>query len=234
MKITPKILSIPPYLSTRWENVTALRVEGGNLLVSLADGTICSIPDLSEETINTVFATHAQISEKIESEKEDLSGLVSGMRSGIKDIFGLFSKLGENSITSLGKVLEHDPSNTEMPNLPDEIVKKVELLLNIIPQEDVLEMPPAESGCNCMYCQINRILRQETPHAETDLLSSEEPVEETELEFSQWNVENIDEKLYKVTNKLDPKEEYRVFLGDPIGCTCGKPHCDHILAVLRS
>jgi len=234
MKITPKILSIPPHLSTRWENVTALRVEEGALLVSLHDGSVCSIPDLSEETINTIFATHAQVSESLETEKEDISALASGMRSGIKDIFGLFSKLGDSSVPSIGKVLEHDPTNAELPDLPEEIVKKVQLLLEVIPREDILEMPEAEPGCNCMYCQINRILRQEEPHQESDLLSSDETVEETELEFSQWNVENIDEKLYKVTNKLDPKEEYRVFLGDPIGCTCGKAHCDHILAVLRS
>lgn len=205
-------------------------------MVSLQDGTVCSIPDLPEETINTIFSTHARASETTGAETGDVSMLVGDLRSGMKDLFGLFSKLGDPSISSLGKILEHDPENSGLPDLPEEMVKKVELLLNIIPKEDILEMPEAEPGCNCMYCQINRILRQEHSlhEEESDSLLSEEPVEETELEFSQWNVENIDDKLYKVTNKLDPKEEYRVFLGDPIGCTCGKAHCDHVLAVLRS
>jgi hypothetical protein len=35
-------------------------------------------------------------------------------------------------------------------------------------------------------------------------------------------------------NPLDHKEHYNVFLGDPIGCSCGNNNCEHIQAVLKS
>ena len=42
-----------------------------------------------------------------------------------------------------------------------------------------------------------------------------------------------DEKMFTVTNRLDKNEKFNVYLGKPIGCTCGKEGCEHILAVLR-
>lgn len=239
MKITPKILSIPPYLSTQWEYVTSIRVVDAQLLVALKDGTTCSIPNLTQETIDLVFKCHSEASEAIKESKEDLKTVLEGVRTGFSELFSTIGKLGATTMGSIGKALEHDPKNAHLPNIPPEMEEKVKMLLNIIPEEDILAMPEAEPGCNCMYCQINRILRQaaRTKHSETPELLTEqeaEPVEEKDLEFTEWTVEPISEKLYKVTNKLDPKEEYRVFLGNPIGCTCGKPHCEHILAVLRS
>jgi len=234
MKITKKILSLPPYISTRWEFISSLHVNEGVLTVHLKDGTTCSVPDLSKETLATIFTHHVETTETAPDESEEITKLMGGIRSGFKDVMNMFTKLGANAMTSLGKVLEHDPNHANLPDLPPEMIKKVELLLNIIPQEDLLDMPESVPGCNCMYCQINRILR----HAKLDqpdfLEQGGEPVEETELEFTEWIVENIEDKIYKVTNKLDPNEEYRVFLGNPIGCTCGKEHCEHILAVLRS
>ena len=239
MKITPKIFSIPPYLSTSWENVASLRVSEDLLMVTLKDGAICIIPNLPKEIIAQIFTHHAESIESKSPQKENVAVLVEGMHTGFKDLIAMLTKVGSNAITSLGKALEHDPRNAHLPPLPPEMVEKVKLLINIIPKEDVLAMPEAENNCNCMYCQINRILRQtllieEAP--KPDLIAEEpaEHIEEKDLEFSEWIIEPISEKLYRVTNKLDPKEEYRVFLGDPIGCTCGKPHCEHVLAVLRS
>ena len=42
------------------------------------------------------------------------------------------------------------------------------------------------------------------------------------------------DKLFTVVNKLDPQENYHVYLGHPVGCTCGKQGCEHILVVLKS
>ena len=33
---------------------------------------------------------------------------------------------------------------------------------------------------------------------------------------------------------LDPNEHYNVFLGTPLGCTCGEKDCEHIRAVLST
>lgn len=239
MKITSKVFSIPPYISTRWEFVSSLRIVDNQLHVTLKDSTTCVIPHLPQETIDQIFSFHADSIEATPP-KEDLTLILEGVRTGFKELISMFSKVKGNAIGSIGRALEHDPDNASLPDLPPEMVKKVTLLLNIIPKEDILAMPEAENGCNCMYCQINRILRAailtEQREGSPDILveSETEPVEEQELSFSEWIVEPIAEKLYKVTNKIDPKEEYRVFLGDPIGCTCGKSHCEHVLAVLRS
>lgn len=239
MKITPKIFSVPPYLSTQWENVSSLRVSEDLLMVTLKDGSSCVIPNLPKETITQIFSFHADSMETGGHQKEEVTVLLEGMRTGFKDLVAMLTKLGANAVTSLGKALEHDPKNANLPPLPPEMIEKVKLLHNIIPPEDIMAMPEAEPNCNCMYCQINRILRKDHVSEETakpDLLTNESPenIEEKDLEFSEWIVEPVSEKLYRVSNKLDPKEEYRVFLGDPIGCTCGKPHCEHVLAVLRS
>lgn len=239
MKITPQLLSIPPFISTQWTNVSSLRVVDEKLVVSLKDGSSCSIPNLPQAVIDQVFACHSEFLETPSLQKEQLENIIEGVRTGFKELFSMIGKLGANAMGSIGKALEHDPKNANLSPIPPEMEEKVRLLLNIIPEEDLLNMPEAQPNCNCMYCQINRILRQALAAKKglsPDLLEehNEEPVEEKELQFTEWVVEPIADKLYKVTNKLDPKEEYRVFLGEPIGCTCGKPHCEHVLAVLRS
>ena len=237
MKLTPKIFSIPPYISTRWEFILSLRVTDDVLMVTLKDGTICTIPNLPKETIDQIFAFHAEAEEAQDQERENLQPLLESMKMGFKDLMQMLSKLGATAVGSIGKALEHDPQNANLPELPQDMVKKVQLLLNVIPKEDILAMPEGIPGCHCMYCQINGILRRAIEGREgsaPDALAESEPVEEKDLQFSEWIVESIGDKLYKVTNKLNHSEEFRVFLGDPIGCTCGKPHCEHVLAVLRS
>ena len=234
MKITANIFSIPPYISTRWEFVLSLRVTDDVLVVTLRDGTICTIPNLPKETIEQIFAFHAEAEETQDKERENLQPLLESMKTGFKDLMQMLSKLGANALGSIGKALEHDPQNANLPGLPPDMVKKVQLLLNVVPKEDILAMPEGVPGCNCMYCQINGILRRAIGGRDSDLLAESEPVEEKDLQFSEWIVEPVADKLYKVSNKLNHSEEYRVFLGEPIGCTCGKPHCEHVLAVLRS
>ncbi len=144
----------------------------------------------------------------------------------------------------MGQVMQHNPAYSGLPPIPDEVATKIAALSKIIPEDDLLAMPAAEPNCNCMYCQINRILRAQagigdqsiedktpdTPQVPT----GEEKVSEEDLKFEQWKVQLIRENMYQVSNKLDSSEEYTVFLGTPVGCTCGKPNCEHIVAVLRS
>jgi hypothetical protein len=95
---------------------------------------------------------------------------------------------------------------------------------------DLSSFPKGEPHCNCPYCQIFRTLAQE----EAPPAPIEEPVSDADLKFRTWDIKQIDEKLYCVTNAGDPKEQYNVFLGKPFGCTCGKDQCIHIDEVLRS
>jgi len=62
----------------------------------------------------------------------------------------------------------------------------------------------------------------------------EEEVSDEDLTFQDWEVKQEGDKLYLVTNPLDRDERYRVFLGKPLGCTCGKTNCEHIRMVLSS
>ena len=66
---------------------------------------------------------------------------------------------------------------------------------------------------------------------------TEEPLEEVtdeDLKFRTWDIKQPGKKLYLVTNPLDNNENYNVFLGKPVGCTCGQKYCEHIKAVLNS
>ena len=72
------------------------------------------------------------------------------------------------------------------------------------------------------------------PPAKPPALTQEEEVTDRDLSFQQWAIEQTGDKLFCVTNKLDRLEKYNVFLGDPVGCTCGIQGCEHILAVLKS
>ena len=66
---------------------------------------------------------------------------------------------------------------------------------------------------------------------------SQEAVEEVtidDLRFREWDIKQTGDKLYTVANPLHAEEHYTVFLGSPIGCTCGEQNCQHIRAVLNS
>jgi hypothetical protein len=81
-----------------------------------------------------------------------------------------------------------------------------------------------------MHCQVARAI-----HNESSLKKeNEDIVTEEDLRFRIWDIHQTGEKLYTVTNPLDPREQYNVFLGSPLGCTCGQNNCDHIKAVLSS
>jgi hypothetical protein len=236
MKITPKILSIPPYISTTWDQVTSLRVVEKSLFISLKDGCQCTILDLPKELIDQIFSFHAADMEKPPVRMAEENPFIHGLQTGFKELVGALSKLGTSAFASLSKVAEHDPKTANLPDLPPEMIEKVRLLHQVLSREDVASMAPPENGCNCMYCQIIRILKEpySEQHHEAEAEKELEKVEEKDLEFSEWIIEPLGEQLYKVTNKLDHHGEYRVFLGNPIGCTCGKQNCEHILAVLKS
>ena len=236
MKINEKIISIPPYVSTSWDQVSAIKAENATVSIILKNGFVCTIAHLEQKTIDDLFSIHKQVLEKKTSSGEEIGPFVQGIQSGFKELIGTLSKLGNTAFASISKMVEHDPQNADLPELPPEMVEKIKLLLQVLSKEEIMAMPPSEPNCNCMYCQITRILHDAVIHEKHPLHHEKdvELVEEKDLEFSEWTVTPLGDSLYTVTNKLDPHEEYRVFLGDPIGCTCGKQNCEHILAVLKS
>jgi hypothetical protein len=220
IKITEKVLSLPPYISTSWKNISSLRLEnrafGHVFLIELASGGVVEIPNLDLKILETVFTTHARVIEQEHSPQNTMT-----------QTFTFPFALPIEGITS---ILQHNPEQSDAPPLPAEMLDKLKSVKEILPQ-DLSSMPKSEPHCNCPCCQILRaITQEETP--EPALI--EEPVSEEDLKFKTWDIKLENDKLYCVTNPLDPKEYYHVFLGDPLGCTCGEPKCKHIDAVLRT
>lgn len=235
MKITDKIISIPPYISTSWDKVSSLYMQADLLIISLTDGTRVQIPSLSKEIIDQLFSTHAAHLEHPLEQKP----VVAKTSFNIEQLINTPLKMVFGTIESVAQALQHNPTYSDLPTIPEEIANKIADLAKVIPAEDIANMPQPENGCNCMYCQMVRILKgnlQAPAHDHPDhphLEKHDEPISDEELRFEEWAVSSLGDKMYLVTNKLDPQEHYTVFLGDPIGCTCGKPHCEHIVAVLR-
>ncbi len=228
-RIDDKMLSLPPYVSTAWENVKALYLKGSELVVDLIDGTVINIPSLTEEEIEVIFSYHAAFIEKSYGEEEIISG--QGTEEG-----GTFPfRFAFNTMDGLSGAMQHNPQQANMPPLPPEMLEKISHIARIVSPDEVEALSPPQPGCNCFYCQITRAIQGAPPSEETKQLEDEiGDISEQDLHFTQWNIDQIDEKLYEVTNKLDSSEHYQVFLGEPIGCTCGNPNCEHIVAVLKS
>ena len=97
---------------------------------------------------------------------------------------------------------------------------------------NTFNIPEGNPNCNCPYCQISRAIHG-IEHVNDSPVTDNE-VTKDELTFREWNIDQKNDKLYSVTNPFNENEKYSVYLGDPIGCTCGKNNCEHILAVLKS
>jgi hypothetical protein len=229
MKITTKIISIPPYISTSWDKIAALHTEHELLVITLNNATRIEIPHLENAIIQTLFATHAAYLEQTLTSSPSIKPSLSK----IEELFTTPLKIMFGTMESAAEALQHNPAQSDLPPIPSEISEKIALLSKSISPEAIVGMPDAVPGCTCMYCQMARIIKGETEKMAPPIEKLEESISDEELRFEEWEVSSVGEKMYLVTSKLDPNEQYTVFLGNPIGCTCGKPHCEHIVAVLR-
>lgn len=223
MKITASILSIPPYLSTTWKNISSLHVREENgaftLIVLLQNRVQVEVPGLDKQTIDAIFDAHARSAEEHALAKNPLEGPFS---------FSLPLR-ADGPIDTLGSSMQHNQDQANLPPLPPEVLKKITMIARAFGLEDTSSLPKAEPGCNCVYCQVTRSMQgEEAP------LEQIEEVSDEDLKFRNWEIKQNADKLYTVTNPLDPNEHYSVFLGTPLGCTCGSKNCEHIRAVLNS
>ena len=237
MRINEKILSIPPYLSTSWSNVCALKAERGqsgySLIVTLFDGTKTEVPNLEKQIIDEIFSAYeksSDASKSIESFSSNLSSLAKPL--------GLSFKLGLPGMESLKSVLEHNPDDRSIPDLPSDVLDKISQLTLMMGPKEIDNIPEPEPHCNCPHCQITRaMLKGKDSHQPRTLQEDnllEEIVSDEDLQFKTWDIKQTADNLFVVSNPLDPQEQYNVFLGTPIGCTCGSKDCEHIKAVLSS
>lgn len=218
MKITDKILSLPPYISTAWKNIVSIHVEsrpyGHVLLIELITGSKVEAPNIDPKIMEKVFAMHAQVIEQ--------EGKINPVATQT------FAFPLPFPIEGLTSVLQHNPEQSDTPPLPAEILEKIQSLKGILPEDMTLQK--AEPHCNCPYCQITRAMTD----AEAAPASLEEEISPADLTFRTWDIKQESDRLYSVTNPLDSDQHYNVFLGEPVGCTCGSKSCEHIQAVLRS
>jgi hypothetical protein len=230
MNITPQILSIPPYLSTTWKNISSMHAvpEGDTfkLFVMLASRMRVVIPDLDKASIDTIFEAHARYgSLPIDSPapQENRAPSVS---------FPL--PTSGSGLELLNAASQHNPTQADSPELPKEILEKIAGIAKVLGLDNAEHLPKAEPHCNCPYCQIARAFQGAPQQEAIEAKSEEEIVSEEDLKFRNWDIKQSADQLYAVTNPFDQEESYSVYLGEPLGCTCGEKNCEHIRAVLNS
>lgn len=247
MKITSSILSIPPYISTSWKNVASLHLKPSelplhDLVITLTNLSTVIIPYLDPKTIDEIFKAHAsfldQEAHKLKTKSQELSSLPPfpfPNPSSASLSFGIPMKLKDmDMLSSFGGMVQHNPEQANFPPLPEEILTKIQSVSKMVGLDKQLEqIPKAEPHCQCPYCQIARALHGEPVDTPKEVLE-EAIVSDAELSFREWDLKEIDKNLYEVKNPLDDNEKFQVFLGTPIGCTCGSKNCEHIKAVLNS
>lgn len=243
MKISPKILSIPPYISTSWNNIASLHLENQSnndvLIITLHSGARIEVPNLEAPLIETIFSAHVhylELEEKAVANKPTPQPPFS-LSAGNTGHFSLELLALDNlpvNPNGFGSLM-HDPSQANSPKLPEDILEKIGHIAQAMGLDDPQAFPQPEPDCNCMRCQIASAIQGFLhPKEEVQQGEPEEVVSDEDLKFSTWHVSQAQDKLYIVTNPLEKMEQYQVHLGQPIGCTCGQNHCEHIKAVLNT
>jgi hypothetical protein len=239
MKINSQILSLPPYISTSWKHVTGIFVQGSKLFIELSSGATVTIENLSANVIETIFNEH---SKHLESNHDNSSS--SSPHNSFNPFVSAAGdspiQLGISSLDNLGNAMQHmqhNPAFADAPDLPSEMLEKISAITRIIAPDETINLPEAQHKCNCPHCQIARAIggiKNIKSEQQEENEDSEKIVTPDELVFNQWDIQQTGPQLFQVINRLDTNEVYQVYLGDPIGCTCGHPGCEHIPAVLKS
>lgn len=234
MLINSKVLNIPPFISVQWNQIEFLTTQENILIINLKSGKVVQIPDLPTDIIQRVFSMHGSYAEIERSVQippippiPQHSPLIG--TGAVKIAFTSLDPGG------LGIPLQHMEELRDAPDLPDEVLEKVMTISKLVPPEDLSKSPKPVEECNCPFCQIAGAIHSEwSKHPPVEEAKEEEVVKDEDLKFEQWIIHPKGNQLFEVQSKLDIHESYNVFLGNPVGCTCGKNGCEHILAVLKS
>lgn len=225
MKINSKILSIPPYISSSWDHITSLHIEQKEekkyLVVLLNNGSKLEIPGLSDASIEQIFLAHEQYI-------EEKNGVKAKDNPFTQLNFGIPLSVNPESMKMLFEAMQ-DPSKLNHIEIPEDVAEKIASFASSMGLDPSAIIPEGDFSEESIYGQLRKAFGQ----PEKEQLAEEE-VSDEELTFKEWDIVKVEEQLYRVTNPLDQSESYQVFLGNPMGCTCGKEGCEHLQAVLRS
>lgn len=235
--INAKILSLPPYISTSWEHVCSLHVEALEsiqfLVITLHNGTLLKVPNLDNDILTKIFQTHTQYLE-LATKKESIAEPTSQTNPfNFENVMGVGfpMKIG-GTLEGVASAMQHNPSQANSPSLPKEVLEKISAISKIVgTDQDLQGAIKAVPHCNCNFCQIARAMSGDLFTLDSQ---DEDDVSDDDLKFKTWDIAQSGEKCYTVTNPLDKKEKYSVYLGEPLGCTCGHNNCEHIKAVLNT
>jgi len=238
MKINHKILSIPPYISTSWKNISSLQSaqegEKRSLLVHLQNGGLVRIPDLEAVVVQGIFEAHAKYIETESKTPSNTEMEVNKRRSPVQEA-NLGIKFFE--IENISSMMTHNEQEKNAPDLPSYILSKVQEISLEMGLSNSATLPVAQPNCNCPFCQIAKSIEKPMTESREQLSHHEEEedlVTEEDLSFTSWIIRPLKQNLYLVIHPDHLEDQYQVFLGSPIGCTCGSNQCDHIKAVLSS
>lgn len=223
MAVTRRVLHLPPYISTSWENVIALHMEQDEdsdeplLVVTLQGGAQIGIPNLREEIAHELFALHAQIlagEENLKCSQE------------LNKAEGLFEP--EEMLKLL---ICHQPALCDEQPMPEEVECKLQSIGQLLDRDILARLKRPVDNCNCPFCQVHRALLTDL-HNEAE---STEDLPDTTIERMQsgkWVINTKDQSTFTVFTEESPQERFQVCLGECISCTCGQANCEHVKAVL--
>ena len=243
MRINNKILSIPPYISTSWKQISSLKAEKKEgflqLHITLQDGSYTLIPQIESPIVDAIFSSHAKYLENETPQEKsppapfffETPRLSS---SALLEPPFPFPFPGFKNLTSL---LQHDQERSLEANFPKEMLDKIENLTRTMGVDDIRLLPKAEPHCNCPHCQIARSMKkafEEKDIAEECGIDLEEEVSANDLLFKSWLIYPSESQNYTVVHPDNKEDIYHVFLGSPLSCSCGSNQCEHIKSVLSS
>ncbi|MCH9627091.1 MAG: hypothetical protein S4CHLAM2_07250 [Chlamydiales bacterium] len=243
VKIDEKLICIPPHISTTWDQVTSLQSKENpetkkfTLAIHLLDGKVVQIPEIESSIVDVAFSAHMKhLGKKPTTEDpktvggmlQQMTGLSADQLSGMPIRFGISS--GMPGMENLETAFQHNQAQADLPDMPQEVLEKISEMAKMMLGGDLGSFPKPEPHCNCTHCQLARVIHDISKKEVVE----EEPVSDEELTFRTWDIKDNGKNMFCVTNPLDPKEQYTVYLGTPIGCTCGHHDCEHIKAVLYS
>lgn len=225
IRVNQNILSVVPYISTSWSHIVSLKSlyhdSGVELLVTLQDGSLITIPGLTSANIEEIFSAHAAYLERCTAlSTRDFTAFLSTPSSNWTFV----------ELKGLTSFLQHDTEQSQFPDFPEDVQEKIISLASALPIHNSFSLPREEPHCNCPHCQTVRLMKTGIEFAE----KSEGEVLETDLLFRSWILQEISPKEYIVTHPDQPQENYTVSLHSPLSCSCGSNCCDHIKAILNS
>lgn len=228
--ITDRFISIPPKVSVSWKDITSLYMRDEDLHLLLKGGELVVISDLNDEMIDKIFHHHAlHLDRRAEERHKDVMGPM-GRLIQLPDVTESVVRIGFAPLDAMGMMVQHNPDHKDAPPLPNDLLEKISGVIRLLSPDDPEGLPKPEGDCCCFHCQIARSIQP----AATKEEEMEETIQPGELSFSDWEVQESGDKLYSVINKLNKDERYSVYLGTPVGCTCGRENCEHIVSVLKS